>query len=188
MIALFSSHRQTGLKHSNLILFKLRLSLKSFWGAKVWNYLTEKSFDKSKAKAKEVICFYWAVEEKKVNSNLMNPICIEISSWLQNDSFGPERSVLCGHSWLEELIKKQIMFPGTLPLNVTFKLPVSEISEIDDHKSVGFTISLHSFLHTSYLSFFLHMQNFWRIRFTPKYIVNYCVLPCITVYYTINTQ
>ena len=22
--------------------------------------------------------------------------------------------------------------------------------------------------HTSYLSFFLHMQNFWRIRFTPK--------------------
>ena len=26
---------------------------------------------------------------------------------------------------------------GSLPLNVTFKLPVSEISEIDDHKSVG---------------------------------------------------
>ena len=36
--------------------------------------------------------------------------------------------------------------------------------------------------HTSYLSFFLHMQNFWRIEFTPKYTVNYCVLLCITVY------
>ena len=23
--------------------------------------------------------------------------------------------------------------------------------------------------HTSYLSFFLHSQNFWRIKFTPKY-------------------
>ena len=23
--------------------------------------------------------------------------------------------------------------------------------------------------HTSYLSFFLHMQNFWRIKFTPKF-------------------
>ena len=42
----------------------------------------------------------------------------------------------------------------------------------------------------SYLIFviFLHMQNFWRIKFTPKYTVNYCVLLCITVYYTVNTQ
>ena len=24
------------------------------------------------------------------------------------------------------------------------------------------------YIHTSYLSFFLHMQNFWRIKFTPK--------------------
>ena len=23
--------------------------------------------------------------------------------------------------------------------------------------------------HTSYLSFFLHRQNFWRIKFTPKF-------------------
>ena len=29
---------------------------------------------------------------------------------------------------------------GNLPLNVTFKLPVSEISEIDDHKSVRSTM------------------------------------------------
>ena len=29
---------------------------------------------------------------------------------------------------------------GSLPLNVTFKLPVSEISEIDDHKSVRSTM------------------------------------------------
>ena len=27
--------------------------------------------------------------------------------------------------------------------------------------------------HTSYLSFFLHEQNFWRIKFTPKKRVNY---------------
>ena len=29
------------------------------------------------------------------------------------------------------------------------------------------------FSHTSYLSFFLHKQNFWRIKFTPKKRVNY---------------
>ena len=28
-------------------------------------------------------------------------------------------------------------------------------------------------LHTWYLSFFLHWQNFWRIKFTPKKRVNY---------------
>ena len=49
--------------------------------------------------------------------------------------------------------------------------------------------------HTSYLSFFLHEQNFWRIRFTPKKRVNYdkihsklpffCV---ITAKYTVNCQ
>ena len=90
--------------------------------------------------------FLLGSREKNFNGNPMNPICLEIFCWLQNDSFGPERSVLCGHSWLEELIQKQNIFPGTLPLNVTFKLPVSEISEIDDHKSVRFTTSLHSFL------------------------------------------
>ena len=50
-------------------------------------------------------------------------------------------------------------------------------------------------LHTSYLSFFLHEQNFWRIKFTPKKRVNYdkihrtlpifCV---ITAKYTVNCQ
>merc|ERR1712016_509881 len=49
--------------------------------------------------------------------------------------------------------------------------------------------------HTSYLSFFLHKQNFWRIKFTPKKPVNYdkihrklpffCV---ITAKYTVNCQ
>ena len=49
--------------------------------------------------------------------------------------------------------------------------------------------------HTSYLSFFLHEQNFWRIKFTPKKCVNYdkihrklqifCV---ITAKYTVNCQ
>ena len=28
-------------------------------------------------------------------------------------------------------------------------------------------------MHTSYLSFFLHRQNFWRIKFTPKKCANY---------------
>ena len=51
------------------------------------------------------------------------------------------------------------------------------------------------FLHTWYLSFFLHKQNFWRIKFTPKKRVNYdkihrklpifCV---ITAKYTVNCQ
>ena len=36
--------------------------------------------------------------------------------------------------------------------------------------------------------FFLQMENFWRIKFTPKYIVKYCVLLCITLYYTANIQ
>ena len=49
--------------------------------------------------------------------------------------------------------------------------------------------------HTWYLSFFLHGQNFWRIKFTPKKRVNYdkihsklpffCV---ITAKYTVNCQ
>ena len=49
--------------------------------------------------------------------------------------------------------------------------------------------------HTSYLSFFLHEQNFLRIKFTPKKRVNYdkihrklpifCV---ITAKYTVNCQ
>ena len=30
-----------------------------------------------------------------------------------------------------------------------------------------------SYVHTWYLSFFLHEQNFWRIKFTPKKRVNY---------------
>ena len=47
----------------------------------------------------------------------------------------------------------------------------------------------------SYLSFFLHKQNFWRVKFTPKNRVNYdkirrklpifCV---ITAKYTVNCQ
>ena len=50
-------------------------------------------------------------------------------------------------------------------------------------------------IHTWYLSFFLHWQNFWRIKFTPKKRVNYdkihrklpifCV---ITAKYTVNCQ
>ena len=53
----------------------------------------------------------------------------------------------------------------------------------------------HSCTHTWYLSFFLHKQNFWRIKFTPKKHVNYdkihsklpifCV---ITAKYTVNCQ
>ena len=49
--------------------------------------------------------------------------------------------------------------------------------------------------HTWYLSFFLHEQNFWRVKFTPKKRVNYdkihsklpifCV---ITAKYTVNCQ
>ena len=49
--------------------------------------------------------------------------------------------------------------------------------------------------HSSYFSFFLHKQNFWRIKFTPKKRVNYgkthsklpifCV---ITAKYTVNCQ
>ena len=49
--------------------------------------------------------------------------------------------------------------------------------------------------HTWYLSFFLHWQNFWRIKFTPKKRVNYdkihsklpifCV---ITAKYTVNCK
>ena len=44
------------------------------------------------------------------------------------------------------------------------------------------SISINKITITTYLIFviFLHMQNFWRIKFTPKYTVNYCVLLCIT--------
>ena len=41
------------------------------------------------------------------------------------------------------------MFSGGGPLPVFFKLPVSEISEIDDHKSVRF---------------FLEKQNHWSVN------------------------
>ena len=45
-------------------------------------------------------------------------------------------------------------------------------------------------LKDSYLIFviFFTQAKFLRIKFTPKYIVNYSVLLCITVYYTVNTQ
>ena len=50
-------------------------------------------------------------------------------------------------------------------------------------------------MHTSYLSFFLHEQNFWRLKFTPKKRVNYdkihSILPIfcvITAKYTVNCQ
>ena len=49
--------------------------------------------------------------------------------------------------------------------------------------------------HTWYLSFFLHEQNFWRIKFTPKKGVNYDkihrklpILCVITAKYTVNCQ
>ena len=49
--------------------------------------------------------------------------------------------------------------------------------------------------HTSYLSFFLHEQNFWRIRFTLKKRVNYGkihnklpIVCVITAKYTVNCQ
>ena len=52
-----------------------------------------------------------------------------------------------------------------------------------------------SHIHTSYLSFFLHWQNFWRIIFTPKKPVNYdkihsklAIFCVITAKYTVNCQ
>ena len=63
-----------------------------------------------------------------------------------------------------------------------------------DHDKINWTVykAVLDFEHGgkaySDFSFFLHMQNFWRIKFTPKYTVNYCVLLCISVYYTVNTQ
>ena len=49
--------------------------------------------------------------------------------------------------------------------------------------------------HTSYLSFFLHEQNFWRIKFTPKKSVNYDkihrklpIFCIIMAKYTVNCQ
>ena len=57
------------------------------------------------------------------------------------------------------------------------------------------TLASHTYVHTFYLSFLLHRQNFWRIKFTPKKHVNYdkihsklpnfCV---ITAKYTVNCQ
>ena len=43
-------------------------------------------------------------------------------------------------------------------------------------------------MHTSYLSFFLHRQNFWRLKFTPKKRVNYTVNCQFFVNYTVNCQ
>ena len=36
-----------------------------------------------------------------------------------------------------------------------------------------FSLRMSLYSHTSYLSFLLHKQNFWRIKFTPKKRVNY---------------
>ena len=62
-------------------------------------------------------------------------------------------------------------------------------------KLEGYVKKKSAIFHTSYLSFFLHGQNFWRIKFTPKKRVNYdkihgklpifCV---ITAKYTVNCQ
>ena len=37
------------------------------------------------------------------------------------------------------------------------------------HTCTMFLVFLALLVHTSYLSFFLHRQNFWRIKFTPKF-------------------
>ena len=87
-----------------------------------------------------------------------------------------------GPLWPQLIGGIDLIFPGTLPLNVTFKLPVSEISEIDDHKSVGFTISLHSFLHTfipHICHFFTHTKFLENKIYTEKR-VNYDKLCGIT--------
>ena len=42
-----------------------------------------------------------------------------------------------------------------------------------NHRLGQYIFASEYFDHTSYLSFFLHEQNFWRIKFTPKKRVNY---------------
>ena len=41
------------------------------------------------------------------------------------------------------------------------------LEQLDTSEVFAFSLSIHP-LHTSYLSFFLHRQNFWILKFTPK--------------------
>ena len=43
------------------------------------------------------------------------------------------------------------------------------VEDIPDSKELDNTFIKEPPMHTSYLSFFLHMQNFWRIKFTQKF-------------------
>ena len=64
--------------------------------------------------------------------------------------------------------------------NYTFldKLPIAQFGR---GALLARRLIYHSTAHTSYLSFFLHRQNFWRIKFTPKNAQ-------ITTNYTVNCQ
>ena len=80
---------------------------------------------------------------------------------------------------------------GTIPLLTSSKVVSAVLEGLDVNEQLDQVYCAH----TSYLSFFLHEQNFWRIKFTPKKRVNYgkihsklpifCV---ITAKYTVNCQ
>ena len=82
----------------------------------------------------------------------------------------------CGHNW------------PLLPSSPQF----SPLHQIGSNRLIQ-VVKFPELLHTLYLSFFLHGQNFWRIKFTPKKRLNYdkihrklpifCV---ITAKYTVN--
>ena len=45
----------------------------------------------------------------------------------------------------------------------------SRADQVDSRSSKNVEVAIQSWWHTSYLSFFLHGQNFWKIKFTPKF-------------------
>ena len=111
------------------------------------------------------------------------------------------RRVYCG--WFACLL---FITPAKLAsvafLSADFKLPLSEECAVNHqlktiahrHFSsrsllssvVSFWLSARKQIkrnHTWYLSFFLHEQNFWRIKFTPKKRVNYDKIAIFLRYY-----
>ena len=103
------------------------------------------------------------------------------------------RMILCS-IWPSQIVRVPTMdLPGWEP--VASDLVVSGMMGRCGTLRIGSQVIFSWFGHTWYLSFFLHGQNFWRIKLTRKKRVNYdkihSKLPIfciITAKYTVNCQ
>ena len=130
---------------------------------------------------------------KKIYSNFLVQLSLSKVPLVQRRRWWPTRSVNnpCQGSRQSSSWVKIMQSEAE---EISFLFLAFQDSSIGDHVT-HFKSESVSQSHTWYLSFFLHGQNFWRIKFTPKKCVNYdkihSKLPIfyvITAKYTVNCR